>query len=80
MNYFEYLGVVVDNKLCFKQHIDHVCKKIAKFDGILYKASNVFSRTFLSFYQVYAKPSMSYGILVYECASKKNSFKAKKNS
>ena len=23
MNSFKYLGVVVDNKLCFKQHIDH---------------------------------------------------------
>ena len=62
---------MVDNKLCFKQHIDHVCKKLAKFNGILYKARNVFSRTFLlRFYQVYAKPLISYGILVYGCASK----------
>ena len=73
VNSFKYLGVVVDNKLCFKQHIDPVCKKLAKFNGILYEARNVFSRTFLlRFYQVYAKPSISYGILVYGCASKTN--------
>ena len=61
---------MVDNKLCFKQHIDHVCKKLAKFNGILYNARNVFSRAFLlKFYQVYAKLLISYGILVYGCAS-----------
>ena len=31
VNSFKYLGVVVDNKLYFKHHIDHVCKKFAKF-------------------------------------------------
>ena len=76
MNFYKYLGIVVDNMLCFKQHIDHFCKKLAIFNGILYEARNVFSRTFLlRFYQVYAKPLKSYGILVYGCASQTNSNK-----
>ena len=29
VNSFRYLGVLVDNKLCFKQHKDQVCKKLA---------------------------------------------------
>ena len=46
VNSFKYLGIVVDNKLCFKQHIDHVCKKLTKFNRILYKARNVFIEQF----------------------------------
>ena len=42
VNSFKYLRVAVDNKLCFKQHIDHVCKNLAKFNGILYKARKSF--------------------------------------
>ena len=73
MNSFKYLGVVGDNKRCFKQHIDHVCKKLAKFNGILYKARIVFSRRFLlRFHQVYAKILILYGILLNGCASKTN--------
>ena len=70
VNSFKYHGVVVDYKLCFKQHIDHVCKKLAEFNGILYKARNVFSGTLLlRFYQVHAKHLKSYSILVYGYAS-----------
>ena len=71
VNSFKYLEVVVDNKLGFEQHIDHVCKKLAKFNEILYKAREVFSRSFLlRFYQVYAKLLKSYSILLFGCASK----------
>ena len=75
----QYLGVVVDNKLCFKQHIDHFCKKLARLKGV-FLAGNVFSRTFLfRFYQIYAKPFISYGILVYGCASKTSLIKILSN-
>ena len=73
VNSFKFFGVVVDNKLCFKQHIGHVCKMLAKLNGNLYKARKVFSRKILlGFYQVFAKLLLSYGFLVYGCASKTN--------
>ena len=34
-----FLGVKIDNDLKFKSHIDHVCLKVAKSFGVLYKIS-----------------------------------------
>ena len=36
-----YLGVIIDKNLSFKHHIDHICTKISKTLGIMYKMSNV---------------------------------------
>ena len=42
-NVRKYLGIFVDKKLSFKFHIEHVCKKLTKFCGIVWKARYVFS-------------------------------------
>ena len=36
-----FLGVIVDDKLKFKNHIDHISKKISKSIGIIYKLSQL---------------------------------------
>ena len=37
----KFLGVIVDNKLKFKNHIDYISKKISKSIGIIYKLSKL---------------------------------------
>ena len=37
-NVCKYLGFFIDEKLTFKFHIEHVCKKLTKFCGIVWKA------------------------------------------
>ena len=56
----------VDKKLTFKFHIEHVCKKLTKFCGIVWKARYVFSKQqMLRFYKAYVNPTITYGILIY---------------
>lgn len=37
---FKYLGVILDEKLCFKNHIDEIVKKMSKNISIMYRANN----------------------------------------
>ena len=61
-----YLGIFVDNKLTFKFHIEHVCKKLTKFCGIVWKAGYIFSKQhMLRFYKAYVIPTITYGVLIY---------------
>src|ERR1700761_2321096 len=39
VNEFKYLGVVIDNRLNMKVHIDYICKKVAKKIGFLARIS-----------------------------------------
>lgn len=45
----KYLGVLIDDKLSFKQHIDHIVKKIAKKFGVLCRLSKELSQWSLIF-------------------------------
>lgn len=40
VNVTKFLGVYIDDKLIFKSHIDHVCGKVSKSLGILYKLTS----------------------------------------
>ena len=67
---FNYLRFI-DKHLSFDLHIEHVGKKLVKFNGMLFQARNFFSKTFLSqMYKSYAKPMISFGILAYRSAKK----------
>ena len=69
---FKYLGLFIDKHLNFDLHIEHVDKKLAKFNGMLFRARNSLSKIFLlQMYNSYAKPMISYGILAYGSAKKK---------
>ena len=65
-NVCKYLGIFVDMKLTFKFHVEHVCKKLTKFCGIVWKARYVFSKQqMLRFYKAYVNPTITYRILIY---------------
>ena len=45
--YTKYLGILIDNKLSWKQHINHVNLKVSKGLAILYKLRNYVSEQIL---------------------------------
>ena len=60
------LGIFVDKKLTFKFHIEHVCKKLTNFCGIVWKARYVFSKQqMLRFYKACENLTITYEILLY---------------
>ena len=63
---FKYLGVSIDKRLNFHSNIASIQRRLAKFNGLVYKARYCFSRkALLRFYQAYAKPIILCGLLVY---------------
>ena len=43
----KYLGILIDSKLSFKQHITFITKKISRVIGLLYKLSHYVSKKVL---------------------------------
>ena len=61
----------MDNRPKFEIHIINVCGKLAKFNGLLFKGTNYFSKNVLvKFYNFYAKPIISYGLIAFGATSK----------
>lgn len=66
VNSFKYLGVILDNKLSFKDHIINLGKKIARSVGIISKLRHYFpSKILLKLYFTLIHPHLMYGILVW---------------
>ena len=62
----KFLGVIIDNKLKWKEHIDYISKKIAKGIGVIVKARKVFDKvTLLSLYNSLILPYLSYCIHIW---------------
>lgn len=69
----KYLGILIDERLLFIDHIKYVCKRISSYCGVLFRIRAIFHRKqLLCFYNVYVKPIIQYGILVYGCTRKAN--------
>ncbi len=61
-----FLGFVLDDKLTWKNHINHIYTKISKVIGILYKSKRLLcSKSLLTLYDGLIKPYFSYGITVW---------------
>ena len=61
----------MDNRLKFESHINNVCGKLVKFNGLLFKCRNCFSKNVLvKFNNCYAKPLISYGLIAIAATSK----------
>ena len=59
----KYLGVILDNKLSWIQHISYVKSKISKGIGIMYKARNYITKNaLLGLYHSYIYPYPIYCI------------------
>ena len=69
----KYLGVLIDSKLTYRDHIIYVVKKLNKFCGLIYRVRDIYSiKCLLLFYNAYAKSVICYGLLVYGRAAKTN--------
>ena len=70
-----YLGVIVDDKLTWKNHIEHVSKRLRQLTSIFYKVRKKVPRKLLrNLYYALAYSSIQYAIEVY--ANTKNSYLA----
>ena len=66
---FKYLGIILDNKLKWQNHIDYLCIKLSKAAGMIYKLKNVApnSVTKMVFYSI-VDSHLRYGITSYGSA------------
>ena len=61
-----FLGVLIDNKMNFKSHIDEVCKKVSRSIGILYHLKNYLQiPSLISIYYSLVYPYLNYCSLVW---------------
>ena len=80
VNFQTHLGVILEGKLTFKEHLKNVFKKTGKTIGLLKKLSKLFPRQALvSIYKVFFRPHLDYGDMLYDKAFN-NSFHAKMES
>ena len=62
----QYLGVVIDNELSFKQHIKMTEGKVSRSVGVLSKLKHFFPQNImLQLYYALVHPFLSYGIIVW---------------
>ena len=70
-NSYKYLGVLFDNKLSWKEHVDYIVKKISKSCGALAKLRHcVDIKTLVNVYYALVNSYVRYGIMVWGSASK----------
>ena len=71
INSIKYLGVIIDHKLNWCEHIAYVKNKVSKGVGIIYRARRYLSKkSLLSLYYSYIFPYLIYCIEVWGCAAK----------
>ena len=69
----KYLGVIIDNKLTWKDHIKHINCKLRKGTEILYKIRDFVPRNILkSLYYSFIQPYVDYNILNWSSTSTSN--------
>ena len=80
VNFQTHLGVILDVKLTFEEHLKNVFNKTNKTIGLLKKLSNLLPRQALvTIYKAFIRPHLDYGDVLYDQAFN-NSFHAKMES
>ena len=70
-DYVKYLGLLLDNKLSWKPHIDYISTKISRINGILCKLRHSLPKDLLlKMYKSVLQPLLLYGINIWGQASK----------
>ena len=65
-SFFRYLGLILDNQLKFKDHVNYVKEKLLKFCSLFYRLRFIFTRTqLLKIFKIYVKPKVQHGIMIY---------------
>ena len=68
---FRYLGVQIDSKLSFTDHITKNSNKLSRFCGMYYRLRKVLDKDqLLKAYNAYVKPLLQYGVLAYASTDK----------
>lgn len=58
---FKYLGIIIDTKLTFHEHVQHIVKQTAKKIGVLYRASkNLTTSAKITIYNTIIRPHFQY--------------------
>ena len=74
----KYLGVLIDSKLTYRDHINYVVKKLNKFCGLINRVRDIYPlKCLLLFFNAYAKSVICYRLLVYRRTAKTNLIKIK---
>ena len=69
----KYLGIVLDEKLKWDSHIEHVCKNLNKLTSVMHYVSRYITDShFHRIYYAYIFPYIKYGIELYGSASNKH--------
>ena len=67
----KYLGIELDKKLSFKDHIEIIRKKLTRFCGVAYRLRNVMTISrMVMYYKTYVQHCVQYGVLVYGAVCK----------
>ena len=75
------LGLIIDDKLTWCQHIENIKNKISKRLGTLKQMRHFFQEdTLVSLFYAFLKPHIDYGSLTWEGTTKYSSFETKANS
>ena len=66
---FKYLGIIFDNQLKWQNHIEHLCIKLSKAAGMIYKLKNVAPKSVVKLvYYSIVDTHLRYGITTYGSA------------
>ena len=76
----KHLGVILDLKLTFEEHLNNVTAKVKKAVGFLRKLRNILlSTTLITIYKAFIRPHLDYGDVLYD-QNFNNSFNEKMES
>ena len=68
---FKYLGLIVDEKLSWADHINEVCLKLSQAAGVIFKVRNILSHDALMLiYHALVGQKLRYGLICWATASK----------
>ena len=63
----KHLGVTLDVKLTFDEHLNNVLNKVNKAIGLLRKLQNLLSRsTLITIYKAFVRPHLDYGDILFD--------------
>ncbi len=76
---FKYLGILLDNTLSFKYHIDYICKKTIPQLKMLSRMRTIANESIcLYLYKTLMLPLFDYGDVIYDCLYQQDSEKLQK--
>ena len=79
---FKYLGLILNNKMSFSNHIDKVCTRVSQYIGVFYNLNKIMPREILMLlYHSFILPHLTLHIVIWGAAPEVhiNKLKVKQN-